>query len=66
MKVAARDSILIGDSEVDVETARALGMPVGVVTHGYSRKPVASLGASFLIDDLSLLPILVGEMRAAS
>jgi phosphoglycolate phosphatase-like HAD superfamily hydrolase len=41
-------------------------MPVGIVTHGYSRSPVATLGADFLIDDLSLLPTLIGELRAAS
>jgi phosphoglycolate phosphatase len=66
LKVKPDDSMLIGDSAVDVETARALDMPVGIVTHGYSRSPVATLGADFLIDDLSSLPALIGDMRAAS
>jgi phosphoglycolate phosphatase-like HAD superfamily hydrolase len=66
MKIAAQESMLIGDSGVDVETARALNMLVGIVTHGYSRSPVSSLGADFLIDDLLSLPTLIGELRAAS
>jgi len=66
LKAKPGDSVLIGDSAVDVETAKALHMPVGIVTHGYSRSPVANLGADFLIDDLSSLPTLIGELRAAS
>ena len=49
----AVDSIMIGDSAVDVATARSVNMQVGIVTHGYAREPVEKLGANFLIDDLS-------------
>jgi len=49
-------ALMIGDSAVDVETAQALGMMVGVVTHGYARQPVETLGADFLIADLATLP----------
>ena len=49
----AADSIMIGDSAVDVATARSVNMQVGIVTHGYAREPVEKLGANFLIDDLS-------------
>ncbi len=66
LKTKPGNSMLIGDSAVDVETAKALHMPVGIVTHGYSRSPVATLGADFLIDDLSSLPTLISELRAAS
>jgi phosphoglycolate phosphatase len=48
--------LLIGDSAVDVATARAAGIAVGIVTHGYARTPVSTLGADFLISDLSSLP----------
>jgi phosphoglycolate phosphatase len=48
-------ALMIGDSAVDVETAQALGMMVGVVTHGYARQPVETLGADFLISDLATL-----------
>ena len=50
------DSLMIGDSAVDVATAKAANMPVGLVTHGYSREPVENLPADFLIYDLSSLP----------
>jgi phosphoglycolate phosphatase len=53
--VSPGDSLLIGDSAVDVATARAVNMQVGVVTHGYAREPVRTLGADFLIEDLSTL-----------
>ena len=49
-------TLMIGDSAVDVETAQAVGMTVGVVTHGYARQPVETLGADFLISDLATLP----------
>jgi len=49
-------TLMIGDSAVDVETAQAVGMTVGVVTHGYARQPVETLGADFLISDLAALP----------
>jgi phosphoglycolate phosphatase len=52
----AESTLLIGDSAVDVETARAIGMTIGLVTHGYARQPVATLGADFLIADLATLP----------
>ena len=49
-------SLMVGDSSIDVATAKGVGMPVGIVTHGYSREPVETLGADFLISDLSSLP----------
>jgi len=65
---APADGLLIGDSGVDVATARAVPMPVGIVTHGYARAPVANLGADFLIDCLSSLPgdVLAGRLTAAA
>ncbi len=49
-------TLMIGDSAIDVETARAVGMMVGLVTHGYAHHPVETLGADFLIPDLATLP----------
>ena len=49
-------TLMIGDSAVDVETAKAIGMMVGIVTHGYARQPVETLGADFLISNLATLP----------
>jgi phosphoglycolate phosphatase len=50
------DSLMIGDSAVDVATARAVNMPIGLVTHGYAREPIENLPADFLIHELSSLP----------
>jgi phosphoglycolate phosphatase len=59
LDVLGRDvdsTLMIGDSAVDVETAQAVGMMIGVVTHGYARQPVETLGADFLISNLATLP----------
>jgi phosphoglycolate phosphatase len=57
------DSLMVGDSGIDVATARALHMPVGIVSFGYSRQSVSTLGADFLIDRLSSMPGLIAGMR---
>jgi len=57
---SADSTLMIGDSAVDVDTARAVGMTVGLVTHGYARQPVETLGADFLISNLATLPNELG------
>jgi len=47
--VPAKDSIMIGDSETDVLTARAVGVPVIGVTFGYTQKPVATYNPDYLV-----------------
>lgn len=44
-----RTSIMIGDSETDVLTARAAGVKVIGVTFGYTPRPVAEFGPDILI-----------------
>ena len=44
-----RPSIMIGDSETDVLTARAAGVKVIGVTFGYTPRPVAEFGPDILI-----------------
>lgn len=53
-------TLLVGDSETDVETARNADIPVWVVSYGYARKPKArELGADRVIDSLvDVLPHL--------
>ena len=53
------DSLMIGDSAVDVAAAKAVNMPVGLVTHGYAREPIENLPADFLVYDLSSLPAIL-------
>jgi phosphoglycolate phosphatase len=49
MKQNITASVLIGDSETDVSTARAAGVPMIGVTFGYTPRPVAEFAPDFLI-----------------
>jgi phosphoglycolate phosphatase len=42
-------SIMVGDSETDVLTARAAGVPVIAVSFGYTPRPVADFSPDFVI-----------------
>lgn len=44
-------SIMIGDSETDIKTAKAAQIPIVAVSFGYSVDPVASFGPDAIIDD---------------
>jgi phosphoglycolate phosphatase len=46
-------SLLIGDSETDVLTARAAGVPVIGVTFGYTAEPIESFGPDALVSHYS-------------
>lgn len=50
-----RHAVMIGDSGVDVATARAARVPVVGVTFGYSDVPMAELGADATIDSYANL-----------
>jgi len=52
-------SLMIGDSAVDVDAARAAGLRVCVVPWGYSPVSVASLGAYFILRDLANVPKVI-------
>ena len=45
----AHKSIMVGDSETDIKTAQAAGIPVVAVDFGYSVEPVASFGPTLVI-----------------
>lgn len=47
--VPVMNSIMVGDSETDVLTARAAGVPVIGVTFGYTQRPVAEFGPDHLV-----------------
>ena len=47
--VEPQHSIMVGDSEVDILTARAAKVPVIAVTFGYTAKPVAEFGPDYLV-----------------
>jgi phosphoglycolate phosphatase len=44
-------SIMVGDSETDIRTAKAAQVPVIAVSFGYSVDPVASFGPDAIVDD---------------
>jgi len=44
-------SIMVGDSETDIRTAKAARIPIIAVSFGYSVDPVASYGPDAIIDD---------------
>lgn len=62
-------AIMVGDSEVDIQTAKAARVPVVAVDFGYSRIPVADLGPDRVIshfDDLYDAAIsLIGRPASA-
>lgn len=62
----AAEVIMVGDSATDVAAARNAGVPVVVVSYGYSMLPAAELGADAVIADMRELPdVMAGLWRAA-
>jgi phosphoglycolate phosphatase len=59
-------ALMVGDSAIDLETARAAGLKgVVLVTYGYSVTPVTELGADLVINHLhDLVPALALPERA--
>lgn len=57
------ECILVGDSSADVGAARAAGVPVVLVPDGYTGVPVETLGADFVLKDLSTLPVEISKFR---
>jgi phosphoglycolate phosphatase len=53
---------MIGDSPTDVATARAAGVPVIVLSYGYTPVPADKLGADRVTDDFIDIPRLVKEL----
>ena len=49
-------AVMVGDSDIDIATARAAGVPVVGVDYGYTETPVAELSPDRVISALSELP----------
>jgi phosphoglycolate phosphatase len=60
-----RRTVMVGDSQTDVDTARNAGTPVVAVSFGYSTVPAADLLADRLIDDFAELPEALSALVAA-
>jgi phosphoglycolate phosphatase len=58
-------AVMVGDSEIDVETARAAGVPIVAVEFGYSTIPAAELGADRVINHFDALFETANELVPA-
>src|SRR5262249_3952466 len=59
-----RRAIMVGDSGIDIATARAAGTPIVAVDFGYSEIPVAELAPDRLISHFDELAGAVMELAA--
>lgn len=55
-------TIIIGDSTTDALTARAAGVPLILLSYGYTPDPVETLGADAVTGDFAALPDLVARI----
>ena len=63
LDVAPERAIMVGDSSADVGIARAAGLPVIVVSYGYSRVPAHELGADLVIHSLAEAAGAIQELQ---
>ncbi|WP_119417931.1 phosphoglycolate phosphatase [Desertibaculum subflavum] len=55
-------AVMVGDSRNDVAAARGAGLPVVLVSFGYTTIPVRELGADIVIDHFADLPAALAEL----
>jgi phosphoglycolate phosphatase len=55
-------AVMVGDSISDIATARAAGVPVVAVDHGYTETPVGELGPDRVISAFAELPSAVFDL----
>ena len=55
-------AVMIGDSETDAQTARAAGVPVVLLSYGYTHIPYDELKPDALIDDFAALPDVIERL----
>ncbi len=58
-------AVMIGDSDVDIRTAKAAHVPVVAVSFGYTAIPVAELGPDRVIDHYNALIPAIRDLHAA-
>jgi phosphoglycolate phosphatase len=64
-RLGARRSLMVGDSETDVLTARAAGVPIIAVTFGYTPVPVSTFNPDFLVSHFDeVWPIVESTLHA--
>jgi len=55
MKATPEQSAMVGDNHNDVMASHAAGLPVVLLSHGYTKTPVGELGAEAVIDHFDAL-----------
>ena len=58
-------AVMVGDSETDIRTARAAGIPVVGVDFGYTQVPMAALAPDRLIGHFDRLPQAITDLLGA-
>ncbi len=58
--VAPQRSLLVGDSEIDAQTASSAGVPFVLMKHGYRRGPVEEMPSIAALETFEDLPPLLG------
>ena len=59
-------ALMVGDSGPDAAAARGAGVPVVLVSFGYTETPAAELGADAVIDHFDALPAAAADLLAAA
>ena len=54
--------LFVGDSEVDVATAKAVGVPIALFTQGYRQTHLADMAADYNFDSFCELPAIAKDM----
>jgi phosphoglycolate phosphatase len=62
LKGCRSHAVLVGDSQIDVATARAAHIPVIAMSYGYTPVPVHELGADAVVDDFAELPEIISRL----
>jgi phosphoglycolate phosphatase len=62
LKGDARRAVMVGDSAVDVNTAKAANIPVILMSYGYRVEPAHELGADAISDDFAEIPELAARL----
>jgi phosphoglycolate phosphatase len=61
-----RRAVMVGDSDTDIQTAKAARIPIVGVTFGYTDVPVTKLGADAVIDDYTEFRPALARLLAAN
>ena len=64
LNIKNHQAVMVGDSIIDIKTARAADVAVLGVSFGYSPVPIRQLGADLCIDEWREMPQALGEITA--